>query len=189
MAEFENMRRITSREHGRIAGEARTPPCGKPVKWTASASWLIFNQPALREALHVPATSNFFDGDNGAGMVYRSTEPDLRPFYQRVIVYYGDTDPFVAQDWTSHLGFAPTQSWRAWTIDGCRRMGGYVTRYDVRGIALRLPHDPRQRPHGGARVQARGGLRTAARVAQGRGLPAVRGVVHEAALKCARGLD
>ena len=78
----------------------------------------------------MPATSNFFDGDNGAGMVYRSTEPDLRPFYQRVIVYYGDTDPFVAQDWTSHLGFAPTQSWRAWTIDGCRRMGGYVTRYE-----------------------------------------------------------
>ena len=63
----------------------------------------------MREALHVPATSNFFDGDNGAGMVYKSTEPDLRPFYQhvansttlRVIVYNGDTDPainsFVAQ--------------------------------------------------------------------------------------------
>ena len=57
----------------------------------------------------MPATSSFFDGDNGAGMVYKSTEPDLRPFYQhvanstalRVIVYNGDTDPainsFVAQ--------------------------------------------------------------------------------------------
>ena len=66
-------------------------------------------QPAVREALHVPASSNFFDGDNGAGMVYRNTEPDLRPFYQhvanstalRVLVYNGDTDPainsFVAQ--------------------------------------------------------------------------------------------
>ena len=63
----------------------------------------------MREALHVPSASNFFDGDNGAGMVYRSTEPDLRPFYQhvanstalRVLVYNGDTDPainsFVAQ--------------------------------------------------------------------------------------------
>ena len=106
----------------------------------AQRQWV--DQPAVREALHVPATSNFFDGDNGAGMVYSSTEPDLRPFYQhvanstalRVIVYNGDTDPsinsFVAQEWTSHLGFAPTQSWRAWTIDGCRRMGGYVTRYE-----------------------------------------------------------
>ena len=67
------------------------------------------DQPAVREALHVPSASNFFDGDNGAGMVYRSTEPDLRPFYQhvanstalRVLVYNGDTDPainsFVAQ--------------------------------------------------------------------------------------------
>ena len=22
-----------------------------------------------------------------------------------------------------------TQAWRAWTMDGCRRVGGYVTRY------------------------------------------------------------
>ena len=46
----------------------------------------------------------------------------------------GDTDPsinsFVAQNWTAALGFEPTQSWRAWTLDGCRRMGGYVTRYE-----------------------------------------------------------
>ena len=67
------------------------------------------DQPAVREALHVPSSSNFFDGDNGAGMVYRNTEPDLRPFYKhvanstalRVLVYNGDTDPainsFVAQ--------------------------------------------------------------------------------------------
>ena len=50
-----------------------------------------------------------------------------------MLVYNGDTDPsinsFVAQNWTSHLGFKPSQSWRPWTIDGCRRMGGYVTRY------------------------------------------------------------
>ena len=50
-----------------------------------------------------------------------------------MLVYNGDTDPsinsFVAQNWTSHLGFKPSQTWRPWTIDGCRRMGGYVTRY------------------------------------------------------------
>ena len=89
----------------------------------------------------VPTDSNFFNGDNGAGMVYKSTEKNLMPFYQevakttklRVLVYNGDTDPsinsFVAQNWTSHLGFTPTQTWRPWTIDGCLRMGGYVTRY------------------------------------------------------------
>jgi len=75
-------------------------------------------------------------------MVYTSTEPNLMPFYQsvakttklRVIVYNGDTDPsinsFMAQNWTSHLGFTPTQPWRAWTLDSCRGMGGYVTRYE-----------------------------------------------------------
>ena len=50
-----------------------------------------------------------------------------------MLVYNGDTDPsinsFVAQNWTSHLGFTPSQSWRPWTLDSCLRMGGYVTRY------------------------------------------------------------
>jgi hypothetical protein len=45
-----------------------------------------------------------------------------------------DTDPainsFAAQNWTSHLGFTETESWRPWTVDNCRRMGGYVTRYE-----------------------------------------------------------
>jgi Serine carboxypeptidase len=49
------------------------------------------------------------------------------------VALFTDTDPainsFAAQNWTSHLGFNETQSWRPWTIDGCRRMGGYVTRY------------------------------------------------------------
>jgi len=102
------------------------------------------NQSSVRAALHVPLNSFFFNGDNGAGMVYRSTEPNLMPFYRRVakeselrvLIYNGDTDPsinsFAAQNWTSHLGFTPTQPWRAWTIDGCRRMGGYVTRYAER---------------------------------------------------------
>ena len=28
------------------------------------------------------------------------------------------------------LGLPETQSWRPWTLDGCKRMGGYVTRYE-----------------------------------------------------------
>jgi Serine carboxypeptidase len=48
--------------------------------------------------------------------------------------YIQDTDPainsFAAQNWTSHLGLTEIQPWRPWTSDGCRRMGGYVTRYE-----------------------------------------------------------
>lgn len=36
---------------------------------------------------------------------------------------------FVAQNWTAALGLAETESWAPWTLDGCQRMGGYVTRY------------------------------------------------------------
>jgi serine carboxypeptidase-like clade I len=51
-----------------------------------------------------------------------------------VHAYSTDTDPainsFAAQNWTSHLGLKEVESWRPWTVDGCRRMGGYVTRYE-----------------------------------------------------------
>jgi Serine carboxypeptidase len=45
-----------------------------------------------------------------------------------------DTDPaitsFAAHNWTSHLGYDVLEGWRPWTVDGCRRVGGYVTRYN-----------------------------------------------------------
>jgi carboxypeptidase C (cathepsin A) len=51
----------------------------------------------------------------------------------KVMIYNGDTDPAItalaAQNWTSHLGLTESQSWRPWTVDGYRKMGGYVTRY------------------------------------------------------------
>jgi carboxypeptidase C (cathepsin A) len=101
-----------------------------------------FNLPAVQAAFHVE--NNFFQTDNAeGGFRYTATEPDLRPFYQyvvantslRVLVYNGDADPsinsFMTRDWTSHLfpDLIATQEWRPWTVDGCRRMGGYVTRY------------------------------------------------------------
>merc|ERR1711998_126833 len=96
----------------------------------------------VKEALHVARNAYFFSGDNGAGFTYQSTEESLLPFYQkvvkgtglRVLIYNGDTDPdlntFLAQNWTSALGFKEKQEWRPWTIDGNSYMGGYVTRYE-----------------------------------------------------------
>ena len=110
---------------------------------------------AVKEALHV--RSSFFETDNAEGdFRYTPTEPDLSNFYQeingklKVLVYNGDTDPainsFAAQNWTSHLGFEETESWRPWTVDGCKRMGGYVQRYEgnfdfltIRGAGHMVP--------------------------------------------------
>jgi len=82
----------------------------------------------------------------------------LTGFYQyvihgrkiRVLIYNGDTDPaitsFASQNWTSHLGFEEIQHWRPWTLDNCKRMGGYVTRYEggfdfltIRGAGHMVP--------------------------------------------------
>lgn len=51
-----------------------------------------------------------------------------------------------AQNWTSYLGFTEIEEWRPWTVDGCRRMGGYVQRYEgmfdfltIRGAGHMVP--------------------------------------------------
>jgi carboxypeptidase C (cathepsin A) len=104
--------------------------------------YLTFN--AVQEALHIPEGASFYSVDNAENFNYTATEPDLQPFYKdvangkyspqiRILVYNGDTDPaitsFAAQDWTFGLGLEEIEPWRPWTVDGCRRMGGYVTRY------------------------------------------------------------
>jgi serine carboxypeptidase-like clade 1 len=96
------------------------------------------NMSQVKEALHV--RGSFFETDNAEGdFDYTPTEPDLTVFYKeingklRVLVYNGDADPainsFAAENWTSSLGFSELEKFRPWTIDGCLRMGGYVTRY------------------------------------------------------------
>mmetsp|Transcript_21512 Transcript_21512/g.54995 ORF Transcript_21512/g.54995 Transcript_21512/m.54995 type:complete len:520 (+) Transcript_21512:54-1613(+) len=119
-----------------VGGALNDYPCGGVG---AMLKWL--NHSAVKQALHVPATANFFLTDNGVGFNYNLTEKDLMPFYRkvveeqsmRVLVYNGDTDPginsFASQNWTVALGFEETQAWRPWTVDGQQQMGGYVTRY------------------------------------------------------------
>jgi len=116
----------------------------------------------VRKAFNVPEESNFFDGDNGEGFNYTMTERNLMPFYVdvatgkyaskgiRTLVYNGDADPsvnsFQAENWTVSLGLNEVEAWRPWTTDSCRRMGGYVTRYEgsldfltIRGAGHMVP--------------------------------------------------
>jgi carboxypeptidase C (cathepsin A) len=93
---------------------------------------------AVKDAFHVP-NATFFAVDNAEGFDYTPTEPDISGFYKsqagklKMLVYNGDTDPaitsFAAQNWTGHLGLPVEEEWRPWTTDGCKGIGGYVTRY------------------------------------------------------------
>ena len=127
-------------QRGSQGGALNDYACG-----TAGSLFKWVDLAAVRSALHVSADSNWFCADNGVGFVYNVTERNLMPFYLdvvegkyasrglRVLVYNGDTDPSInslaAENWTSALGLSVSEPWRAWTIDGCRRMGGYVTSY------------------------------------------------------------
>eukprot|EP01126_Amoeba_proteus_P012395 TRINITY_DN1509_c0_g1_i1.p1 TRINITY_DN1509_c0_g1~~TRINITY_DN1509_c0_g1_i1.p1 ORF type:complete len:303 (-),score=47.36 TRINITY_DN1509_c0_g1_i1:199-987(-) len=99
----------------------------------------------VRKALNVPLDSYFFNGDNGVGFNYSSTERSVLPIYQRsivqnnlkVLVYNGDTDPginsFMTQDkyfdFFQSVGIQITERWRPWTLDGKLAVAGYVTKF------------------------------------------------------------
>jgi carboxypeptidase C (cathepsin A) len=137
-------------------GAVNDYPCGGgPVMES------YFTHSVVKDAFHVPPEAIFFSVDNAEAFSYTPTEPDLTGFYRdvvgkkygkdlRVLVYNGDADPaitsFAAQDWTAGLGLSANQTWRPWTLDGCRRMGGYVTRYEgsfdfltIRGAGHMVP--------------------------------------------------
>jgi len=115
-----------------------------PCPGSAMDQWITRDD--VKKALNVPLDSYYFSGDNGVGFNYTLTEQNLLPFYYhvirntnlRVLVYNGDTDPginsFVTQDiyvqYLGDVGVKQTQKWRPWTIDGKKRMGGYVIEYE-----------------------------------------------------------
>ena len=51
----------------------------------------------------------------------------------RILIYSGDVDnclPYTGSlQWVQLLGLNETAGWRPWTVDGGRRMGGYVVTY------------------------------------------------------------
>lgn len=128
-------------------------PCGGTGalnKWVKRAE--------VKKALHVSVDASYFSGDNGVGFNYHSTEPDLTDFYKhvaqetslRVLIYNGDTDPglnsFRGENFTRGVGLAEKEGWRPWTVDGKKRMGGFVTRYEgnfdyltIRGAGHMVP--------------------------------------------------
>eukprot|EP01147_Barroeca_monosierra_P002794 gene2794-5639_t len=131
-----------------------------PCPGDALNIWVNLTQ--ARQALNVPLSSYFFNGDNGEGMHYDMTEKNVLPFYKecieknklRILVYNGDTDPglnsFITQDkyveYFDREGLNETEAWRPWTLDGHVQMAGYVFGYEsnfkyatVRGSGHMVP--------------------------------------------------
>eukprot|EP00966_Prymnesium_polylepis_P134019 3097814-Prymnesium_polylepis.1 len=109
----------------------------------AMTEWL--NRADVRTALNIQPDNRFNSADNGVGMNYTLTEPNVLPIYEharaktslRVLVYNGDTDPginsMVTQskyfDYFDSINVTEQEAWRPWTTDGKQRMGGYVVSY------------------------------------------------------------
>ena len=117
----------------------------RPVAAAAEALWAQTVSQDVRAALNIQPDNRFNSADNGVGMNYTLTEPNVLPIYEHaraqtklaVLVYNGDTDPginsMVTQDkyfnYFDGLNVSASEEWRPWTTDGKQRMGGYVVSY------------------------------------------------------------
>jgi hypothetical protein len=118
------------------------------------------NLDVVRQALAVDPEARYVSGDNSAALNYSLSEPNLIPFHRhvatstdvRTLIMNGDTDPglksLVAEWWVNELGLDRVEDWRAWTVDGKKRVGGYVTTYQgdfwfatVRGSGHMIPNN------------------------------------------------
>ena len=74
----------------------------------AMTVWL--NRSDVRKALNIQSNNRFNSADNGVGMNYTLSEPNVLPIYEharqdpnlRVLVYNGDTDPGINSFVTQH---------------------------------------------------------------------------------------
>ena len=101
---------------------------------------IYLSQSKVKDAIHV--TDIPWIWQDGDWNKYKSTQHDLRPYYQqwveqgkyKILIYYGDVDSAVpyngGEEWTSGLGFPVKVPWRPWTTDGGMLMGGYVQIYE-----------------------------------------------------------
>uniref|UniRef100_A0A0G4HAN5 Carboxypeptidase n=1 Tax=Chromera velia CCMP2878 TaxID=1169474 RepID=A0A0G4HAN5_9ALVE len=154
--EGQTSRRRTSSEIGEensartvVRGAMNDYPCGGSA---ALGKWI--HREDVKSALHVKGSWVEHDGWPEH---YKSTKDDVRPIYKelmkagvRVLIFFGDADPGVpfngGEFWTSNAGLTESEGWRAWTVDGERQVGGYVTRYEegldfvtIRGAGHMVP--------------------------------------------------
>eukprot|EP01059_Diplonema_ambulator_P026376 TRINITY_DN43659_c0_g1_i1.p1 TRINITY_DN43659_c0_g1~~TRINITY_DN43659_c0_g1_i1.p1 ORF type:complete len:512 (+),score=130.49 TRINITY_DN43659_c0_g1_i1:35-1537(+) len=118
---------------------------------TGTAMIEYLNRSDVLTALGLATNSFFFNADNGEGFVYVQDETDVRPIHTRaakaglrILTYEGDADAsglssYGLQDvysalWPS-IGYTKSQTWRPWTIDGRKYMGGYVMEWNNGQVA------------------------------------------------------
>lgn len=160
MREFKN--RLAAHGRTMVAGPVAGALNDYVCDGTALPAFLGNN--AVRKALGVPMDDYYFsNGDFN----YSEITPDTAPFHiravragLRVLAYQGDTDAIgvnsegYLQDafvrlWGPRAGLNRTQTWRPWTVDGQRRMGGYVMEWahgqtawlSIRGAGHMVPLD------------------------------------------------
>jgi serine carboxypeptidase-like clade I len=105
------------------------------------------NRTDVRDAFKVPKDIVFFNGDDGRGFVYHSTNRDVRDIYvralnkgYRAIFYNGDTDPAINAFATMDLllpfltqnGVKQTKPWTPYTFNGKQDVAGYFMEYGHR---------------------------------------------------------
>eukprot|EP01065_Artemidia_motanka_P025673 TRINITY_DN30652_c0_g1_i1.p1 TRINITY_DN30652_c0_g1~~TRINITY_DN30652_c0_g1_i1.p1 ORF type:complete len:499 (+),score=176.12 TRINITY_DN30652_c0_g1_i1:75-1571(+) len=128
----------------RAVGSKVSPVAGvgvTPCPGDAMQLWL--ERADVRAALGLAPGANFFNVD-GSWPQYKSTVGTVLPIYKkavdaglRVMIYNGDTDPAINSMLAQDVHFAAlkeegvreTAAWRAWTLDGVKRMGGFVTEF------------------------------------------------------------
>eukprot|EP01063_Lacrimia_lanifica_P011409 TRINITY_DN1819_c0_g2_i1.p1 TRINITY_DN1819_c0_g2~~TRINITY_DN1819_c0_g2_i1.p1 ORF type:complete len:501 (+),score=194.82 TRINITY_DN1819_c0_g2_i1:60-1562(+) len=123
-----------------------------------------FKLAEVRGALGLAHDIKFLNADNGVGFPYTETVKDVRPFYARaakaglrILTYEGDTDACglssvglqdIYDELWPTVGYTKTQTWRPWTLDDDKRVGGYVMEWGeniahltVRGSGHMVPQN------------------------------------------------